>query len=97
MMNDMQVSSKAKGTGKYAKKTAEPETVSDMEDAEEDEESPDEANDEDAEIDAAFEEGLKARYEAVLQTGGASAAAKSAGIAFMRRSPCPLRTAVLAG
>lgn len=84
MMKDMQVSSKAKGTGKYANKSAEPETVSDLEDAEEDEEAtsglvdPDELDDEEAEIDQAFEEGLKARYEAALQTGGASAAAKSA-------------------
>ncbi|KAK4506689.1 hypothetical protein PRZ48_000422 [Zasmidium cellare] len=86
MMKDMQVSSKAKGTGKYAKKD-EPETVSDMEDAEEDEDEesgglvdPDEA-DEEAEVNQAFEDGLKARYEAALKEGGASAAAKAASSA----------------
>lgn len=81
MMKDMQVSSKAKGTGKYAK-TDEPETVSDMEDMEEDDEdaglvSPDE-DDEAEEVNQAFEEGLKARYEAALREGGGAAATAKA-------------------
>ncbi|CAK4032072.1 GPN-loop GTPase 1 [Lecanosticta acicola] len=81
MMKDMEVSSKAKGTGKYAKKD-EPETVSDMEDMDEDDEDagsvePDEA-DEEEEVNQAFEEGLKARYEAALREGGASATARAA-------------------
>jgi GTPase SAR1 family protein len=79
MMKDMQVSSKAKGTGKYAKQE-EPETISDMEDMEDEDEDDhgivDPDNDED-EINAAFEEGLKARYEAALQEGGRPAAAAS--------------------
>ncbi|KAK5137356.1 hypothetical protein LTR08_008934 [Meristemomyces frigidus] len=96
MMRDMKmdVSSKAKGTGKYAAGPTreEPETVSDVE-AMEDEDSDDEAGggmvdpDVDAEPDedAMFEEGLKARYEAALQErqqGGVTA--KSAE--YIRRS-----------
>jgi GTPase SAR1 family protein len=83
MMKDMRVSSKAKGTGKYATSKDEPETVSDMEDAEEEEDDddqglvdPDEFDD--AEIDQAFEEGLKARYEAALRDGSAKAGPNSA-------------------
>nr|POE74838.1 gpn-loop gtpase 1 [Quercus suber] len=83
MMKDMRVSSKAKGTGKYASKD-EPETVSDHEEAMDDEEPEEHAGlvdrDEDEELDedAMFEEGMKARYEAALQDrlgGGAGASA----------------------
>lgn len=82
MMRDMKVSSKAKGTGKYAQK-AEPETVSDMEDMDEDEDEensgivdPDELDEE--EINQAFEEGLKARYEAAIKGGAAKSGTAAA-------------------
>lgn len=81
MMNDMSVSSRAKGTGKYAKKE-EPETVSDMEDMEDEDEDdagrvdPDEAEEE--EINKAFEEGVKARYEAALRGSDPAGVASSA-------------------
>lgn len=84
MMSDMQVSSKAKGTGKYAAAKDEPETISDMEDAEneDDEDYQGEAaenQDEEAEAnDTAFEEALKARYEEALREGKGAASAQSA-------------------
>ena len=90
MMKDMSVSSKAKGTGKYAadrrKKEEEPETVSDVEDMDEDDEEEQgglEERDEDIDPDedTLFEEGLKARYEAALrdqQQGGPAATVKAA-------------------
>jgi GTPase SAR1 family protein len=88
MMKDMQVSSKAKGTGKYASKIKdEPETISDMEDAEDDEDSDEDDNhapdaDDEAAVQEAFEESLKARYEAALQgSGGVAAATAQAGSA----------------
>ncbi|CAK1355735.1 GPN-loop GTPase 1 [Cercospora beticola] len=80
MMKDMSVSSKAKGTGKYAKKD-EPETVSDLEDMEEDEEDDEDSDardDEQEDVDKAFEESFKARYEAALRDQGPDAATKSA-------------------
>ncbi|KAK0265272.1 hypothetical protein LTR91_020146 [Friedmanniomyces endolithicus] len=83
MMKDMRVSSKAKGTGKYAgvgggrPKREEPETVSDAEamseeEEEEEEQGEDEGgledpDEEEMDEDAMFEEGLKARYEAALR------------------------------
>ncbi|KAK5168230.1 uncharacterized protein LTR77_006799 [Saxophila tyrrhenica] len=85
MMQDMDVSSKAKGTGKYAKgkgmEKEEPLTVSDAEE-EEDELSglvdPDD-EDEDAEETGreTFDDGLKARYEQALNdsSGGVGSAA----------------------
>jgi GTPase SAR1 family protein len=86
MMHDMSVSSKAKGTGKYAKKE-EPETVSDMEDLEDEDE--DEHGlvdpDEEEEVNKAFEEGVKARYEAALRERGPAAAASSA-LEYIRQS-----------
>ena len=90
MMNDMSVSSKAKGTGKYAKKE-EPETVSDMEDMEDEDEDdhglvdPDGRDEEEEEINKAFEEGVKARYEAALRESGPAAAASSAA-EYIRQS-----------
>ncbi|KJX96611.1 ATP binding protein [Zymoseptoria brevis] len=82
MMKDMNVSSKAKGTGKYAQAKDEPETISDMEDAEDDDDDDEGLVDPDledeAEIDQAFEEGLKARYEAALRDGSAAAGPNSA-------------------
>ncbi|KAI5370535.1 Putative GPN-loop GTPase, P-loop containing nucleoside triphosphate hydrolase [Septoria linicola] len=85
MMKDMSVSSKAKGTGKYASKD-EPETVSDMEDMEDEDEDDHgliERDEEEEEINAAFEEGVKARYEAALRESGPDAAASSAA-AYIR-------------
>ncbi|PPJ53546.1 hypothetical protein CBER1_00378 [Cercospora berteroae] len=87
MMKDMSVSSKAKGTGKYAKKD-EPETVSDLEDMgedEEDDEDSDARGDEQEDVDKAFEESFKARYEAALRDQGPDAATKSAA-AYIRAS-----------
>ena len=73
MMRDMQVSSKAKGTGKYAKE--EPETVSEAEDADSDSDG---AMDDD---DKPFEDGVQARYQQALKDGGrgASGAGAAAG------------------
>ncbi|KAM3418588.1 GPN-loop GTPase 1 [Cercospora zeina] len=85
MMKDMSVSSKAKGTGKYAKKD-EPETISDLEDMEEDDEDDEDSDargEEQEDIDKAFEESFKARYEAALRDQGPDAAAKSAA-AYIR-------------
>ncbi|GIZ40542.1 hypothetical protein CKM354_000387600 [Cercospora kikuchii] len=87
MMKDMSVSSKAKGTGKYAKKD-EPETVSDLEDMEEDEEDDEDSDargDEQEDVDKAFEESFKARYEAALRDQGPDAATKAAA-AYIRSS-----------
>ncbi|KAK5737533.1 hypothetical protein LTR17_006578 [Elasticomyces elasticus] len=89
MMGDMSVSSKAKGTGKYAAagppvpgtkrstgrpRQEEPETVSDVENMESDSEGDggeegglEEPDTEQMEEDTAFEEGLKARYEAAMR------------------------------
>lgn len=91
MMKDMNVSSKAKGTGKYAasgRVKEEPETVSDAEAMSSDEDMEEEGGaglvepdeDEEPSEDAMFAEGLKARYEAALrdQQGGPAAAARSA-------------------
>lgn len=64
MMKDMQVSSKAKKTGKYAE---EPETVSEAEDADSDSDAvPDDDE-------ATAEEGLQARYQKALRDGAGSA------------------------
>ncbi|KAK4957543.1 hypothetical protein LTR10_005510 [Elasticomyces elasticus] len=86
MMGDMSVSSKSKGTGKYAApvpgtkrstgrpRQEEPETVSDVENMESDSEGDgdeagglEEPDTEQMEEDTAFEEGLKARYEAAMR------------------------------
>ncbi|KAK4902174.1 hypothetical protein LTR27_001076 [Elasticomyces elasticus] len=94
MMGDMSVSSKSKGTGKYAStppvpgtkrstgrpRPEEPETVSDVENMESDSEGGEgeggfggeaggleEPDTEQMEEDTAFEEGLKARYEAAMR------------------------------
>ena len=93
-MKDMQVSSKVKGTGKYARQAKdEPETISDMEDADNDQtddEVDSEEGDQDEEdaINEAFEESLKAKYEAALQDGsGAAATVKAAPAAnYIRQS-----------
>lgn len=75
MMGDMQVSSKAKGTGRYAKD--EPETVSDAEemDAEEEELSglvdPDDEEEDDED---AGDGGLQSRYASALRKSGGVAA-----------------------
>lgn len=91
MMKDMQVSSKAKGTGKYARKIIdEPGTISDMEDDSGDDDDREAAGDNDDEeeaINKAFEESLKARYEAALKdSGGAAATAKAGSAANYIRS-----------
>jgi hypothetical protein len=78
MMRDMRVSSKVKGTGKYAPKE-EPETVSEAEEMDEDEDEgmveedeldglvdPDE-EDEDEDVKETFDDGLKARYQQALK------------------------------
>ncbi|KAK3622452.1 hypothetical protein LTR56_001941 [Elasticomyces elasticus] len=92
MMGDMSVSSKSKGTGKYAApvpgtkrstgrpRQEEPETVSDVENMESESDEPEEEggfggeaggleepDTEQMEEDTAFEEGLKARYEAAMR------------------------------
>ncbi|KAK0364103.1 hypothetical protein LTR91_019265 [Friedmanniomyces endolithicus] len=99
MMRDMRVSSKAKGTGKYAgaggggrPKREEPETVSDAEAMSEEEEEQGEEeggledpDEEEMDEDAMFEEGLKARYEAALrEQQGPAASVKSAE--YIRKS-----------
>ncbi|KAK0905803.1 hypothetical protein LTR91_015033 [Friedmanniomyces endolithicus] len=95
MMRDMSVSSKAKGTGKYAgtggggrPRREEPETVSDAEAMSEDEEDEgglEDPDEEEMDEDAMFEEGLKARYEAALrEQQGPAASVKSAE--YIRKS-----------
>ncbi|KAK5679163.1 hypothetical protein LTS10_008824 [Elasticomyces elasticus] len=101
MMGDMSVSSKAKGTGKYASSTPpvpgtkrstgrprqeEPETVSDVENMESDSEGDggeegglEEPDTEQMEEDTAFEEGLKARYEAAMREERESKGGKGGG------------------
>ncbi|KAJ8608595.1 hypothetical protein MRB53_039562 [Persea americana] len=78
MMKDMQVSSKAKGTGKYAKE--EPETVSEAEemDAEdEDEAELVEPDDDEPEIEEA-DQGLQSRYTQSMRDAGVGAHAGAA-------------------
>ncbi|KAK5108412.1 hypothetical protein LTR62_008368 [Meristemomyces frigidus] len=92
MMGDMGVSSKAKGTGKYAAKGGkleeEAETVSDVEEMEAEEAAsglvdPDEEMAEEEDVE--FEDGLKARYESALrEQGGPAATLKSAE--YIRRT-----------
>ncbi|KAK3672583.1 hypothetical protein LTR78_007634 [Recurvomyces mirabilis] len=98
MMGDMGVSSKAKGTGKYAKSgnggriaKEGPETVSDVEEMEADEddglEDPDHemGTGMEEEDDVEFEESLKKRYEDALKaSGGPAATVKSAE--YIRRT-----------
>ena len=91
MMKDMRVSSKAKGTGKYAAREEEPETVSDaeaMDDEDEDDETQGlvEPDDEEMDEDAMFEEGLKARYEAAMQESGGGPAATVRTADYIKRS-----------
>lgn len=92
MMSDMQVSSKAKGTGKYATAKDEPETISDYEDAEEDEdedyqgEAAENADEETEANNAAFEEALKARYEQALKDGKGATSAQSAAADYIKSS-----------
>lgn len=84
MMKDMnmEVSSKAKRTGKYAKE--EPETVSDAEemDAEDEEQNGlvdlDEVDDNDQDVKESFDQGLKGRYERALKDSGAGSATQQA-------------------
>lgn len=84
MMKDMnmEVSSKAKRTGKYAKE--EPETVSDAEemDAEDEEQNGlvdlDEGDDNDEDVKESFDQGLKGRYERALKDSGAGSATQQA-------------------
>lgn len=95
MMGDMSVSSKAKGTGKYASAKPgkeEPETVSDAE-AMDDEEDGDEGaglvepdEEEEMDEDAMFEEGLKARYEAAVKESGSGPAATKKAAEYIRQS-----------
>lgn len=90
MMKDMQVSSKAKGTGKYATTSAEaddgPETVSEAEEMDEDDlpepglVDPDDVEEE--EVDAA--DGLKARYAHALRDEGEASSSKTAE--YIRKS-----------
>lgn len=98
MMKDMnmEVSSKYKVTGKYAKASTrdeeEPETVSDAEDLEAEEEAKmrrDEMEDSEGEAeedggDGMFDRGLKARYEAAIREGGSSSGAEKAADYIMR-------------
>ena len=78
MMRDMNVSSKAKKTGKYAPKE-EPETVSEAEEMEDGEDEdlsglvdPDDEmdDDDDEDVKETFEDGLKARYQQALRDSG---------------------------
>ena len=96
MMKDMnvEVSSKAKGTGKYAKsrrqEEEEAETVSDAEDIEaemeaqrmRDEEDDSEADDQEG--NETFDQGLKTRYEAAMKDAGAASGAEKAANYIMR-------------
>ncbi|TKA25693.1 hypothetical protein B0A50_05788 [Salinomyces thailandicus] len=92
MMKDMQVSSKSKGTGKYATRPApeEPETVSDAEAMDEDEvegglEDPDEDDMDAAEEEEAWKQSMQARYEAAVQESqGPAATLRSAD--YIKRS-----------
>jgi GTPase SAR1 family protein len=92
MMNDMKVSSKAKGTGKYAAAKDEPETISDYEDAENDEdedyqgEAAENAEGEESEANTAFEEALKARYEEALKDGKGGIASAQSAASYIRNS-----------
>jgi len=96
MMKDMnvEVSSKVKGTGKYAKsrrqEEEEAETVSDAEDIEaemeaqrmRDEEDDSEADDQEG--NETFDQGLKTRYEAAMKDAGAASGAEKAANYIMR-------------
>jgi hypothetical protein len=91
MMRDMRVSSKVKGTGKYAPKE-EPETVSEAEEMDEDDEGgmveegeldgmvdPDEEDEDEEDVKETFDDGLKARYQQALKdSSGASGLSKAA-------------------
>ena len=85
MMRDMNVSSRAKGTGKYAAKPRqpEPETVSEAEDMDDDDDEgmveedelsglvdPDEEEDDEEDVKETFDDGLKARYQQALRDSG---------------------------
>ncbi|GAB7363887.1 hypothetical protein MBLNU230_g4450t1 [Neophaeotheca triangularis] len=86
MMKDMQVSSKAKGTGKYAagpsSESAEPETVSEAEDMDEDDEEPESGDlvdpDEMDEDEMGADDGLKARYAQALRDEDPTGSSKTA-------------------
>ncbi|KAH9843397.1 ATP binding protein [Teratosphaeria destructans] len=96
MMRDMNVSSKAKRTGKYAAPD-EPETVSDAEDMDAELErerdsgglvEPDDDFDDDDDFDeeTEFEKSVKARYEAALQEQQGPAATLAKPLDYIRRS-----------
>ena len=85
MMRDMNVSSRAKGTGKYARKPRrpEPETVSEAEEMDEDDDEgmveedefsglvdPDEEDGDEEDVKETFEDGLEARYQQALRDSG---------------------------
>ena len=102
MMRDMQVSSKAKGTGKYATGASEvglksrrrvreePETVSEAEEMDDDEDEDEEGGlvepDEEMEEDEDAEEGLKARYAAAMRDEGGGGGAGSKAAEYIMRS-----------
>ena len=87
MMKDMNVSSKAKGTGKYARPAKEePDTVSEAEEMDEDEDEnaglvdPDGSEDEeDEDGNETLDEGLKGRYERALKESSGKGMEKAAG------------------
>ena len=85
MMRDMNVSSRAKRTGKYARKPRrpEPETVSEAEEMDEDDDEgmveedefsglvdPDEEDGDEEDVKETFEDGLEARYQQALRDSG---------------------------
>lgn len=102
MMKDMNVSSRAKRTGKYAPrpKKPEPETVSEAEEMEGDEDEEDEMSglvdldeDEDDEAQAGvgretFDEGLESRYQQALRegTGGGGSVGLGKAAEYLQRS-----------
>ncbi|KAK3720335.1 hypothetical protein LTR37_003746 [Vermiconidia calcicola] len=96
MMKDMNVSSKAKGTGKYAKpRREEPETVSEAEEMDDDDEEEDEASglvepDDEEENGGGgremFDDGLKMRYQQALSTGGEGSGGVGKAADYIMRS-----------
>ena len=90
MMKDMNmdVSSKAKRTGKYAKD--EPETVSDAEEMDAEDEDRNglvdfDADEDDEDVKETFDQGLKARYEQAMKDSGPGAATQQAAN-YIKRS-----------
>ena len=96
LMRDMNVSSKAKGTGKY-KRREEPETVSEAEEMDEEDDDevveeseldglvdPDEEEGDEEDVKETFDDGLKARYQQALKDSGSGSGLGKAAEHIMR-------------